>query len=333
MAHEIEQSADGTAAFVSAREHAWHGLGVVLPESFTAADAMRQAHLGGWNVHKIPLQTVPVPTRDGLTVTLPVPDRYATVRTNPFTGALDVLGDVGADYTPVQNEAHAQVLDAIVDESGAHFETAGSLRGGRQVFLTMKLPTTMLIGGQDAVDLYLVAVNSHDGSGAFRLVVTPVRVVCANTLAAGLRKARSTFGIRHTSGAAAHIAQARQALGLTFAYAEEFQAEADRMIEEQLTDDEFDRIVAHLWPVTTPTARTGQAETRARTLHELRHGSPTLTADLAGTRWGAYQAVTEYIDHYAPTRGRVDQTAARAERAAIGGGPALKARAFDLFKA
>ncbi|MEU9713878.1 DUF932 domain-containing protein [Streptomyces sp. NPDC047976] len=100
----------------------------------------------------------------------------------------------GPDCTAVQDEEHAEFLNHLVDESGAHFETAGSLRGGRQVFLTMKLSRSMTTGRSDAVDLYIAAFNSHDGSSAFRTVVTPVRVMYANTLRAALRDGRSSCG-------------------------------------------------------------------------------------------------------------------------------------------
>jgi phage/plasmid-like protein (TIGR03299 family) len=203
-----------SASFVSARRHAWHRLGTVLPAEFTAADAMRHAKLGGWNVRTQALQTTPMLSSDGVD-TLDVPEHFATVRTNPVTGRPDVLGVVGRGYTPIQNEEHADLLDALVDESGAHFETAGSLKGGRQVFLTMKLPDTMLIGGIDPVDLYIVACNSHDGTSAFRQGL-PVRVVCTNTQAVKIRRAQSSFLIRHTSGARGYIGHARDALGLTF---------------------------------------------------------------------------------------------------------------------
>src|SRR6476659_1594702 len=147
MAHQLETWANGSASFVSAREHAWHRLGTVLPEQFDAAQAMQYAKLGGWNVRKEPLTTTVI-TGDGVS-TLSVPDQFASVRTNPVTGRPDVLGVVGRGYTPIQNEAHARILDLLVDESGAHFETAGSLRGGRQVFLTMRMPESMRIGGHD----------------------------------------------------------------------------------------------------------------------------------------------------------------------------------------
>ena len=302
MAHQLETWSSGTASFVSARQHAWHQLGVVLPEQFDAAQAMQHAKLGGWNVRKEQLTTTVI-TADGVS-TLPVPEAFASVRTNPVTGAPEVLGVVGTAYTPIQNEEHARMLDLLVDESGAHFETAGSLRGGRQVFITMRMPQTMRIGGHDPVDLYLIALNSHDGSSAFRLLVSAVRVVCANTQAAALRSARASFSIRHTRNASGQIEEARQALGLTFAYAEQFQAEADAMIAQSMTDAEFEQIITGTWaaPAQPSTSSRGAKRSKAiaddrrdALVHLWRH-SPT-NEQIRGTRWAAYQAVTEYVDH------------------------------------
>ena len=90
--------------------------------------------------------------------TIPVPG-YATVRTNPFTGRPEALGVVGDLYTPMQNEDHAAFLNTLADESGAIFDTAGSLNGGRQVFITMRLPDTMKIGGTDRVDVNIAALT------------------------------------------------------------------------------------------------------------------------------------------------------------------------------
>jgi phage/plasmid-like protein (TIGR03299 family) len=302
---------------------------------------MNHAKLGGWRVRKEALQTT-VLTADGVS-TLDVPEQFATVRTNPVTGRPDVLGVVGRGYTPIQNEEHAALLDALVDESGAHFETAGSLRGGRQVFLTMKLPTTMQIGGVDPVDLYLVACNSHDGTSAFRLLVSPIRVVCANTQAIAIRRAQSSFSIRHTSGASGQIEQARQALGLTFKYAETFQAQADAMIAQAMTDRQFRELIDAVWHVddkADTSAKAGPskrsqtiAANRRAVLVDLWRSSPTAEA-IRGTAWGAYQAITEYTDHFAPIGEKRNPGAARAERAITSANvAAVKTRAFDLLAA
>src|ERR1700712_4924822 len=334
MAHELEVWADGSASFVSAREHAWHRLGTVVPQQFDAAQAMSYAKLGGWNVRLVGLQTAPVLDENGVTPALEVTDRYATGRSNPVTGGTDVLGVVGPAYTVIQNEAHADLLNTLVDESGAYFETAGSLRGGRAVFLSMKLPTTMQIGGIDPVDLYLVALNSHDGTSAFRLLVSPVRVVCANTQALAIRKAQASFSIRHTSGARGNIAQARQALGLTFAYVEAFEAQAQKLIEQEMTDAQFRQIVGTLWVSESDSKRSATITAhRTEALRDLFTASPTNTT-IRGTRWAGYQAITEYLDHYAPVADKANPRTARAERVAMGGNVThLKTRAFDLIAA
>jgi len=195
MSHEIETFADRTAAFVSAREDAWHRLGVVTRDCLTAEQVMTTARLGGWNVRTVPLSATDL-TDDGVT-TLAVSDHYATVRTHPVTGRPDVLGVVGSGYTVVQNEEHCDLLNLLVGEAGAHFETAGSLRGGRETFVTMKLPHTLTLdtghgsGHTDDVELYLAARSSHDGTAAWRVIVTPVRIVCANTQRMALSAAKA----------------------------------------------------------------------------------------------------------------------------------------------
>lgn len=338
MAHELDIQADNNAvAFISARQPAWHQLGTVLPDTFTAEDAMTKGLLGGWNVRKEQLYTH-VADAEGNPVQLPVTDRFATVRTNPSTGRPEYLGVVGSFYEPIQNEEQCELLNALTDESGAVFETAGAIRGGREVFVTMKIPRTMQIGGQDNVDLYIAAFNAHDGTAPFRLVTTPVRVVCANTQAAALRNFKGSFTIRHTSGARNQIALARQALDLTFKYAEDFEAEAEKMIQSTLREVDFINKARRLFrPVPNPNAKpktekaTGKPDKLINQLRHLFTASDT-NLDIRGTRWAGYQAVTEYLDHYMAVRDTENPGAARAERA-IGAAyiTDLKIKAFDAF--
>lgn len=336
MAHQIETHTTETgelqAAAIFARQDAWHKLGTTVTEAFTAEDAMTIGHLGGWNIRKAPLTTTDI-TDDGVS-TIEVPDRYATVRTNPFTGASEALGVVGNHYTPIQNEEHAEFLNALVDESGAHFETAGSLRGGREVFITMKMPDHMLVGDTDPVDLYLAAVNSHDGTSSFRLMVSPVRVVCANTLAMALRDNKGVHSIRHTVNATQAIGEARRALDLSFAYLDEFQAEAERMIQTSITEAQFSKII---------TAEFGAGEDASKSA-QTRRGNMidqmmTLFAEagtqkgVRGTNWAAYNSITEYADHFQPVFAKGDNEAeARAQRVILGAGTDIKQRAFELFR-
>lgn len=327
MAHEIEQLPNGQAAFVSARVHAWHRLGTVTEATMTADEIMTKAFLGGWKVRKIPLQGVET-TTDGVSI-IECPDRWMTVRTNIFDQRTEYLGVVGDEYTTVQNEEAAEVLDLLSDEAGgAHFETAGSLRKGRSIFVTMKLPSSMRIAGVDDLDLYLCATTSHDGLQALRVDASPVRVVCANTVRAALRSSKGHYVFRHTSNVKQQIAQAREAMGLMWRYLGDFQAEAEKMINEVMAMGEFEKIVANLWPLPDDASEItrNNHKQRASTLRFLVRDADTQAA-IKGTRWAGYQAITEYIDHFAPAK---DATA-RAIRAVSGPVAELKSRAFELL--
>lgn len=314
MSHEINIT-NGIASFATAREHAWHRLGTVLDDRFTAEQAMEYAHLGGWNVRKAPLTTA-VLGEDGVTA-VEVPNRFATIRTNPITRAPEYLGVVGDGYRIIQNEETAELLNALVDEGGAHFETAGALRGGRQVFLSIKLPNGVSVGGVDQIDTYIVAMNGHDGSLAFRFVVTPVRVVCANTQAAALQSAKATFSVWHTRNAANTILEAREALDLTFTYLDGFADEAERMVNTPMTTSEFVAFTKRIFGSVDEDAAPRTITTATRrdsALMQLFHDADT-NANIRGTRWAAYQAVTEYLDHEMPVNGEKSATQREAARA------------------
>ena len=296
MSHEIEVTADGTAAFWSARVPAWHRLGTVTPDALTAAEALEVSHLGGWNVRKSPLQTVVI-TDDGVT-TVDVPGKFATVRTNPFTHQPEALGVVGSVYTVIQNEDSFDFLTRLVGDSGMRFETAGSIYGGRQTFVTMKAPDTMLIGGVDPVDLYLLVANSHDGSTNLLAAATPLRVVCKNTLTAGLGMAKQTWTLRHSTNLEGKIAQAREAMAMTFRFADAFRFEADEMLKTKLTPKALDVVISRIWtkPAEDAPKRTQETwENRRAAILDLFTASPTNDVG-RGTNWGGYNAITEWVD-------------------------------------
>src|SRR3954447_1155218 len=167
MAHGITQS----DSMMSVRRVPWHGLGVVLDERPpTLAAALEAAGLT-WTVAKQPLFRA-----DGREV----PGHHATVREDTD----QVLGVVSDDYVVVQNhECFAFLANLLGSE--LIFETAGSLWGGRQVFITAELPEHITIGGDD-VRPYVVLSAWHTGTGAIRAMTTPVRAVCAHTVRAAL---------------------------------------------------------------------------------------------------------------------------------------------------
>lgn len=325
MAHSLDIT-NGVASFANSRSDAWHGLGQSVGHTMTAEEALREAQLAGWDVRK---EALSLP--DGVVL----PDKVATVRTNPVTGGKDYLGVVGSDYTVIQNEHHAEMLNALVDSSGAHFETAGALRGGREVFVTMKMPETMDIdtpGGVDSTEIYIAALNSHDGRSAFRILVTPVRIVCRNTQTAAIQAARSTWGIRHTANALAAVNQARESLGLTFKYVAAFEEEVKKMVDAQVTNDEAERLLAQVFDVEGAKTERVQDNRQGHVNSVLTYLTSGTNAGIEDTRYGLYNAVTEYIDHGWELKGGEGKGLIGSDKPLRGLFADFKSRAFDLMK-
>lgn len=268
---------------VSARVLPWHGLGTVTPDAMKALEALQ---LGGldWDVALHPLS---VSIADEL---IPVPDRFAVVRDKDSS----VLGTVGQRYVPFQNREAFTFMDNLVDSGDAIYETAGSLRGGRVVFITAKIPTDLKVADGDAHDLYLVLRTSHDGSKAVSVSVTPIRVVCMNTLRIALASAKYNWSAPHVSTIGGKVAEARDTLKLSYSYADAFTEFANQLAMTKVTDDAFDRLLQDVLP------QRPRTEEVIDSMMDLFRSSPT--NGYHGTAWGALNAVTEYLDHGRETR-------------------------------
>jgi phage/plasmid-like protein (TIGR03299 family) len=301
-------------------------LGTRVEGTFTAEQAMELGKLGGWNVRKTPAFT-----KDPVTgLSIPMKGRNALVRTNPETGKPEFLGDVGDKYAIVQNEEHAEFLNQIVEESGANFEIAGSADGGKKVFLSMKLPGHINVGGVDQVQNSLLAINSHDGSMSFTLAVLPVRYACSNILNVMFGGLSNIIRIRHTSGAQTNMAvKARESLDIAFNFLDAFQAEADRMIQTTMTQAKFEAIIEREFgaPDDASSATITRSENKIAEMTRLFAEAQTQDG-IRDTAWAGFNALTEWNDHYAPTRGD-ERELARASKAILE--PEFKDQAYRLM--
>lgn len=255
----------------------WHREGTVLDGVLTAAEALQASGLD-WEVEKRPLYVRAAD--DGY---VEVPRKYATVRTSDGSA----LGVVGEQYEVLQNEDAFAFADGLVDDGDAKYETAGSLKGGRAVWMLMNVPKGVNIEAEgEATDLYLALSNSHDGTSAITAMVTPVRIVCANTLNLALNGAPRKWTVRHVGTLESKMHAARESLGLTFEYADELGRLATELANQKISDNAFERIVADLTDV----------EKTAEGIIETYRTSPNL-ANIRGTKWGAVNAVGEFMEH------------------------------------
>lgn len=226
MAHELEINADGTANMFSGEGLTpWHGMGTVIDGLATAEEALKLAGLD-WEVE---LRQLYQPVGDKM---VPVKDRFSSTRMTDDKS----LGIVSAGYHVYQNDEAFKFLNNLTDTGSgdAIFTTAGSLFGGSRTFLTMKIGETFMVGDNDAHDLYLMATNSHDGSQAFTVSVTPIRAVCNNTVTLGLASAKTKWSIRHKKSLEGQIQNARDILKMSFAYEDAFQKEVEKLMEIEI---------------------------------------------------------------------------------------------------
>lgn len=164
------------------RETPWHGLGTKVQEAPTSKDALILAGLD-WHVVQEPVYTGQNELVQGYKANVRDSDRK-------------VLGVVTDRYKIVQNEEAFSFTDALLGE-GVRYETAGSLQGGRSVWLLAHLPHEYIISGE-RISPYLLFSNTHDGSGAVKVAITPIRVVCCNTLNLALQTAKRSWSMNHT---------------------------------------------------------------------------------------------------------------------------------------
>ena len=302
MAHDLETQ-NGVASFASFREPAWHGLGTVFTDEKTTSEMLALANLSKWNVR---LEEMPIPSH----LTSDKEYQYV-VRTNPTDNSqTDVLGVVGERYHVMQNEDLFSFGDNILD-GGGRWETAGSIKGGRVVFGALALERETILdptGVADKVKTYLLINTSHDGSIAIQASITPVRVVCANTLNMALNTTKKkngikqSFKIRHTQTAQGKVEVARQTLGLANAYMDSFDIMAKELFATSVNAKMFNDIILASYP--KPEKDTKGAITKwtnkVDVINDIYTGE--YNGMIAGNAWGAFNALTERLDWYRSAR-------------------------------
>ncbi|MCX2680999.1 DUF932 domain-containing protein [Galbibacter sp. EGI 63066] len=309
MAHDISfNERTGKYSFFSVKEKAWHGLGQVVTDYPTSAEAIKQAGLN-YEVIKSPLYTKgnSVNLADGEVTDgeIPVPGQFATVRTDNNT----VLGVVGKDYHVVQNADAFSFFDSIVEGDGILYETAGALGNGERIFITAKLPGYIRVGsGDDVTEKYLFLTTSHDGSGSITAAFTPIRIVCRNTLNAAMHRMNNVIRIKHTSNAKQRLEQAYKLMGISNKLSDELEEIFNHWTTVRVSDEQVKKLIQYALAPNKGTLdllRKG-AEDEVSTVFRNQCNDAFAYAMLndsqqlettRGTLFGAYNAVTGYFQN------------------------------------
>lgn len=286
MAHEVE-------SMFYVGEKPWHGLGVELPDVATAEEALVAAGLN-WDVEKVPVYAK---VND---VYIPIDDRSAIIRTDTN----DPLGIVGNVYKPFPNSEAFSFFDNVVQSKEAKYETAGSLKGGKKIWILARVGGTIRIAdSNDLVNEYVLLYNSHDGTSTIEMMITPIRVVCMNTLNVAITRKGRGIKIRHTGRAQERIDEARNALMIVRGFYDEFSETADFLAGVSLKSREeldtyLDLAGFELDDEDDNKSGLHQAREKVIELFDFGRGMDENRHSV----WNAFNAVVEFVDHDRRTR-------------------------------
>ena len=269
------------------REKPWHGLGTRVEEAPTSADALIYAGLD-WEVIQKDIYT------DGGIL---IPGYKANTRSTD--GA--TLGIVSDRYKVVQNADAFQFTDDLLG-AGVTYETAGALQGGRKAWMLAKMPQRYFIAG-DEIEPYMVVMNSHDGSSGIKVAMTPIRVVCSNTLNLALGSAKRTWTTKHTENVMSRVHEARETLMLAERYMGELGRGIDELSKIRLADRKALEFMNEFFP-TTADLPDVQRKNNQRLLDNMK-ARYWEAPDLANVGKNAYRfvnAISDFATHADPIR-------------------------------
>lgn len=340
MAHNISLNQQtGKYSFFSVKEKAWHGLGQIVSDYPTSAEAIQHAGLD-FEIEKRPLFTYDTENHRGETdIEIPeveVPNFFATVRADNDS----VLGVVGNDYQIVQNRDAFSFFDSIVGGGeGILYETAGALGNGERIFITAKLPDYIRVGsGDDVIEKYLFLTTSHDGSGSITAAFTPIRIVCQNTLSAAMNCKTNTVRIRHTANAKQRLEEAHKVMGMSNLLSTQLEEVFNHWAKVQISDKEVKRLIQLAMAPNRETLQNLKSgkDDELSTLFKntvddvfayAMMNETQLLETTKGTVFGAYNAVTGYFQN---VRNYKDEEA-KLKSLLFGGTGQLRTQtAFDL---
>lgn len=268
----------------SVREVPWHGLGTIIDEAVSSAQALELAGLN-WTVRQEPVI---------------YKGQDSGYKMNIRSTDDKVLGVVGGRYKPVQNADAFAFTDELIGGGDVVYETAGSLSTGRRVWMLAKMPDTRIL--DDVVEPYLCLTNSHDGFGSLKVCMTPIRVVCQNTLNLALQKASRTWNVRHTGNIEGKMKEAQHTLGLASKYMEALAEEAEALYDIKIAPKDFKELTQTLFPITDEMSRRKE---EAQYLLQCQLKEAWEMDDLGnikGTGWGFMNAISDMATHRPPAR-------------------------------
>jgi phage/plasmid-like protein (TIGR03299 family) len=316
----------------------WDKAGVNV-DGLTAKEAMVKAGLD-WRVEKQPVYVLRT-DEQGRQRAVKVPDKYSIVRQGD--DKLLPLSVVGSSYKPYQNESFFEFLDKFLEQSNTRLDAVGAFNGGRVLWASAFAGMEEYIPG-DPAGRFLIIRNTHDGSGMLEVAFSNVRVTCNNMVVAMFRKSQSRFAITHTINLESRLDVVNGVIRNYQVHYEELNGIMKLFASKTISQKELISIVTRVFgrPKTPPTGEIIDLEceeiftvpkAKDKVLELAEIGMGTEIPGVRGSVYGAFNAVTEYIDHHRKVLPAKDRSVgeARFESILAGTGSRLKQKAFEQF--
>jgi phage/plasmid-like protein (TIGR03299 family) len=284
MAHQLE-IVNGKASMFFIGALPWHGLGQELHGRPTVREAISASGLD-WDVELVPLVTG---------------DTHASAPARAVRRTTDrrILGVVGPAYHALQNRDAFAFFQPFLDAGLAALHTGGSLCDGKKVWLLARLALDpLVIGDGDEIQKFVLLSNSHDATTSVRVGFTPIRVVCANTLALARDRAGSKLiRVRHTRRLADNLDALREVMDLAD---QEFAATAEqyrRLRNKGINQNDLARYIRRVFQIESATLNGQLRRILENCFRLFEEGRGAGLPSARGTWWGALNAVAEYLGY------------------------------------
>ena len=334
MPADLTINSDGQIEMFYTGEAPWHRLGTEVSHALTSEEAIKAANMD-WNVVTRPvLYTTP----DSF-IPKEIPNRVAVVRedTNEvFTVASD-------RYTPLPNRKAFEFFDSVVGAGQAIYHTAGTINGGKKLWILAKLDGELKVTNNDILHKYILLGSSHDSSMPLSMMFTTVIVVCSNTFSLALYMNQKSNGIKftakHTPSISTKAVSARQTLDLAEAYFENMMVGINGLVEHEWSSIDMKRFTYTLFDLDVDKSIEEQRKNKAYAADKVIDLFSNGRGNGTNTKWDAFNAVTEYVDYNRPVGHKVETGESnslevvnkRLNDAWYGSGADLKQRAWDLL--
>ena len=221
-------------------------------------------------------------------------DRFYGLR-NSKTGHVYTV--TGRKYTPIQNHELIDAFDEVREMYGAEYKAAGVMRGGSRVWVQAQLPKdyTFEIPNRkgDKINSMLTMLIGHDGIISNCIFPTSMRGACNNQFVAMTRESTRDYRIQHYSNWSDRLDLVKSVFAKNINSLKNMYTDFAALDSKAISKEELYNFLGELYPM-----KDDEDERTVNRHNDIAALFNRGAGNLGKSRWDAFNAVTEYVDHH-----------------------------------